>query len=118
LSAQKFKTFVPRRTKTVRHARRLRTVQTPVFSRYLFVALDLKRDRWRSVNGTTGVAYLLTADDIPVPVPEGIVETLLASTNERGTLDFDKAPQPGQEVRLIAGPFADALGIIERVSDA
>src|SRR5579862_8183633 len=58
LENQGFRTFVPKRHKTVRHARKLRTVESPFFPRYLFIVLDIERDRWRSVNGTFGVSRL------------------------------------------------------------
>ncbi len=45
LEGQGFSTFLPRYAKTVRHARKLSTVSAPLFPRYLFVALDLGRDR-------------------------------------------------------------------------
>src|SRR5271163_3401837 len=55
LGAQGFRSFLPRFHKTVRHARSLREVIAPVFPGYVFVVLDLERDRWRSINGTFGV---------------------------------------------------------------
>src|SRR6266540_2569590 len=70
LGWQGFRSFLPRHMKTVRHARKLRTVTAPVFPRYLFVALNLERDRWRSVNSTRGIASLFMAHDRPVPVPD------------------------------------------------
>src|SRR5690349_20642365 len=56
LENQNFPVFLPRRRKTCRHARRIETVLVPFFPGYLFVTLDLSKDRWRSVNGTYGVA--------------------------------------------------------------
>src|SRR5213594_3582300 len=55
LENQNFRAFLPKRQKTIRHARKLTTVEAAFFPRYLFVALDLHRDRWRAVNGTFGV---------------------------------------------------------------
>jgi Transcription termination factor nusG len=69
LGAQGFRTHVPQIQKTIRHARQLRTVQAPLFPRYLFLILDLGRDRWRSVYSTIGVSSLFTCEDRPVPVP-------------------------------------------------
>ena len=64
--------------KTIRHARQLRTVQAPLFPGYLFVILDLERDRWLSVRSTFGVSRLITTQDgRPIPVPGGIVESLI-----------------------------------------
>jgi transcription elongation factor/antiterminator RfaH len=118
LRAQGFSNFLPRRSKTVRHARKLRMVDAPVFPRYLFVALDLERDRWRSVNGTSGVASLVMAHKRPVAVPRGVVETLIRSSGETGKIRFTHDFQSGQKVRLIAGPFAEALGVLDRLDDA
>jgi transcription elongation factor/antiterminator RfaH len=118
LGRQGFRSFLPRYLKTVRHARKLREVNAPLFPRYLFVALNLERDRWRSVNSTTGVTNLFMMDDRPVPVRQGIVETLIQSADASGRLQFFDALVPGQKVRLVAGPFAQALGILSRLDDA
>jgi transcription antitermination factor NusG len=64
-----FRSFLPRMTKTVRHARKLRTVNSAVFPSYLFVVLNPGRDRWRSVNGAFGVASLIMRGETPQPVP-------------------------------------------------
>ena len=69
LDNQKFRVFVPRILKSRRHARKFETIRAPLFPRYIFIALDLGRDRWRSVNGTLGVDRLLTRGGEPEPVP-------------------------------------------------
>jgi transcription antitermination factor NusG len=61
---------LPQIEKTVRHARQLKTVRAPLFPNYLFIVLDLGRDRWLSVRSTVGVARLLTRSDGPIAVPE------------------------------------------------
>ena len=55
LGAQGFRAFLPQIQKTIRHARQLRTVRAPLFPRYMFLILDLGRDRWLSVRSTVGV---------------------------------------------------------------
>ena len=117
LSAQGFRNFLPRRIKTVRHARRIREVNAPVFPRYIFVALDLDRHQWRSVNGTIGVSSLFMAEDRPLPVPAGVVETLIMSADRTGRLRFAQDLRKGQKVRLVNGPFADALGVLDRLDN-
>jgi transcription antitermination factor NusG len=117
LERQGFRAFLPRRLKTVRHARKISTTLAPVFPGYLFAILDLGRDRWRSINGSKGVASLIMGADRPQPVPEGVVETLAQSTGEGGGLVFDNLA-PGQPVRLMAGPFADSHGVLDRLDGA
>ena len=112
LRRQGWQTFLPFQVATRRHARKFRTVQAPVFPRYVFVALDLDRHRWRSVNGTFGVQRLVMAADRPLRVPVGVVETLMQSTDRSGNLKFTAALEPGSRVRLASGPFADMLGVL------
>lgn len=113
LGRQGFHTYLPWMAKTVRHARRIRHVKAPAFSRYIFVRVDVTRDRWRSINGTIGVAGLIMSETMPLPVPEGIVEALLSYTDPLGNLSFDRDLQPGQSVRLKNGPFAEAIGRLQ-----
>ena len=118
LGAQGFRPFLPQVQKTIRHARQLRTVRAPLFPRYLFLILDPGRDRWLSVRSTIGVSSLFTCGDRPVPVPKGVVEALIARTNETGLALFDAGLTTGQTVRILSGPFADFVGTLERLDGA
>lgn len=117
LDAQGFDQFLPRRLKTVRHARKMRTICAPLFPRYIFVGLDLDRDRWRSVNGTAGILGLVMADGRPLPAPRGVVETLILSSDEQQRLLFASDLAPGEKVRLVAGPLAQSLGVLDSLDD-
>ena len=117
LGAQGFRTFQPQIQKTIRHARQLKTVRAPLFPRYLFVILDLERDRWLSVRSTVGVSRLFTQDGRPVPVPIGIVESLIERSEANLTrLDIDLVK--GQQVRILTGPFVDFVGTLDRLNEA
>ena len=118
LEAQGFRTFLPRYAKTVRHARKLRTVSAPFFPCYLFIALDLSRDRWRSINGTFGVASLVMGQESPVAVPSGIVEGLGAACAGDGHVHLSEALGLGDRVRVLSGPFADSVGELTRIDGA
>jgi transcription elongation factor/antiterminator RfaH len=118
LENQKFRTFLPKRLKTVRHARKSRTVHAPYFARYLFVALDLSKHQWRSVNGTFGVSALVMQGEKPNAVPHGVVEALIAASNERGILNIGQCFEIGQSIRLAVGPLADQLAILDRLDDS
>jgi transcription elongation factor/antiterminator RfaH len=118
LRNQGFRTFQPKRHKTVRHARRLSTVEAPYFPRYLFVVLDLARHQWRKVNGTFGVSRLVMRGDQPHPVPRGVVEALIATADARGILQLADKLRVGGSVRLMAGPFAEQLAILDQLDDS
>ena len=117
LDRQGFRHFLPQQRKTIRHARQFRTVLAPLFPGYLFVALDLGRERWRAINGTFGVVSLVRTGDEPRPVPPGIVEALIELSRGDRIVRFDRQLQEGQRIRMIAGPFAEQLGTLERLDD-
>ena len=115
LAAQGFRSFLPRYVKTVRHARKLRSVRAPFFPRYLFVALDLTRDRWRCVNSTGGVASLVMGDTRPLPAPPGVVEGLVAACGAGDLVGPGDGLGVGDQVRLLSGPFAGLAGELVRL---
>jgi transcriptional antiterminator RfaH len=119
LDLQSYRSFLPVQLETRRHARQFRTVLAPVFPRYIFVILDVERQRWRSVNGTLGVERLIGDGQGPLAVAPGVVETLVQSSDRRGALAY----QPdglavGDRVKLVAGPFAGSLGVLQRLDGA
>src|SRR5262249_13063926 len=118
LGGQGFKTHFPPIPKHSRHARRRMPVTPPLFPRYMFLSLDPGRDRWLSVRSTAGVSSLFTCEDRPVPVPNGVVEALVARTDEAGLALFDAGLAMGQTVRILSGPFADFVGTLERLDGA
>jgi transcriptional antiterminator RfaH len=118
LQAQGFATYLPRRTKTIKHARQFRTIEGPLFPGYLFVAFDLSRESWRAINGTFGIRSLIMSGERPAPVPVGVVEALMAMQDSLGRISFASNLQLGKEVRLLAGPFAEMVGQLVACDDA
>jgi transcriptional antiterminator RfaH len=115
LAGQGFRVFLPKVSRNVRHARKTKAVHAPAFPGYLFVALDLQRDRWRSINGTFGVMCLIMAEERPLPVPRGVVETIIEYMDESGVCRFDRELTEGQSIRVTAGPLAEAVGELVRL---
>ena len=96
VEAQSFRAFCPHVMRTIRHARKSRTTKSAFFPGYLFVSLDLDRDRWRSVNGTLGVTRLVGgADGLPIATPRGVVEALQQYVDESGPAGSIAISKPG-----------------------
>src|SRR5262245_122871 len=76
LVKQGFEVFLPRYLKRWTHARRTASRPTPLFPRYLFVAIDVERQRWRSINGTIGVVRIVGTGARPTPVPSAVIDEL------------------------------------------
>jgi transcriptional antiterminator RfaH len=119
LRQQGFRTYLPRYLRSRRHARRTEQVLRPLFPRYLFVALDIARDRWRAIHSTFGVSHLLLAGEEPVAVPHGVIDDIRAREGGDGLvkLGLPAGLGPGSRVRLIDSIFADATGVLERAAD-
>ena len=118
LRNQGFTAFLPCQRRTRRHARRFDSVRRPLFPGYLFVQLDLARDRWRSVNGTLGVAKLVGNSDLPSAAPMGAIEMIRAACDEFGVVHDTVDVAPGDTVRVTNGPFFDLVGRLERLDGA
>jgi transcriptional antiterminator RfaH len=112
LEGQGYRAFCPRYCKTVRHARKTKRVLAPLFPNYLFLRLDVRRDQWRSVNGTRGVVRLIMQGETPPPVPRGIVEVLQARFGADQPMDWTAVFKIGQAVRIVDGPFVDFVGTL------
>jgi transcription antitermination factor NusG len=88
----------------------------PLFPGYIFVIIDVSKQRWRSVNGTFGVALIMGAERVK-PVPLGLVEALVASWENGGAAGPDGGLEIGQKVRMLSGPFAETLCRLEHLDD-
>jgi transcription antitermination factor NusG len=112
-----FRNFLPRLRRTVRHARKLRDTLSPLFPGYIFIVIDLSKHRWRSINGTFGVASLIMGGEQPMPVPPGVVEALVASYANCGAIRLDDGLEIGQKVRILSGPFAETICRLAHLDD-
>ncbi|MDW8125917.1 MAG: transcriptional activator RfaH [Geminicoccaceae bacterium] len=117
LERQGFRCFLPLLRRSLRHARKVEVRLCALFPRYLFLVLDLERDRWRSVRGTYGVARLLMEGERPRAVPPGVVEALLAAADAHGALCAGREVRPGDRVRILVGPLADRLATVTRLDE-
>jgi transcription antitermination factor NusG len=112
-----FRSFLPRLRRTVRHARRSQETLQPLFPGYIFIIIDLSKHRWRSVNGTFGVASLIMGAEQPRPVPPGVVEALIASCESCGAVRVGDGFEIGQKVRILSGPFAETICRLAHLDD-
>ena len=119
LSRQGFDIYFPRYIKRRRHARRIETVPAPLFPRYLFVAIDLNAQRWRSIFSTVGVSRLVCNGEDPSPVPVGIVEALKSREDANGFIKLDCRPRfhVGDKIRVLDGAFSSCLGLFEGMAE-
>jgi transcriptional antiterminator RfaH len=119
LERQGFLPFLPRYLKRRRHARRTEIVGVPLFPRYVFVSVDIARQRWHAIRSTIGIVRLIERKDGPVVVTPGIVEGLIARQDEQGFIRLGSPAglKAGDSVRVLGGAFEQCLGLLEQISD-
>ena len=113
LRRQGFVNFYPFVTKSLRSGRRSYTGTGPLFPSYIFVQLDPGRAPWRAIESTFGVRAIVKAGGSPAAMPGGVVDALMAMSDENGLFSFRAQLTPGDAVRFLGGPFAGLVGTLE-----
>ena len=116
LERQGFKTFLPLQNVTKRSAHKFVDRNVPLFSGYMFVELDVAQNAWRKVNGTLGVARIVSLGGTPTPVPSAIVNEFISRCDDDGILCPTQGLEVGQDVQVLRGPFANFVAKVEEIS--
>jgi transcriptional antiterminator RfaH len=119
LMRQGFEIYLPRYLKRRHHARKVDFAAKPLFPRYLFVAIDVATQRWRSIQSTFGVVRLVSNGLDPAMVPERVVSALRAREDHKGFITMETNPTfaPGDKVRVLAGAFVDNAALFQGMAD-
>lgn len=116
LRRQGFYTWLPLYRRMRKHARRVDNVFAPLFPGYLFVRFDPEVERWRSINSTFGVIRLLSNGDVPLAVPDDLVETIMQRRDESGLVVLPtKRLAVGNAVKVAFGSVAQLEGLVQEM---
>jgi transcriptional antiterminator RfaH len=119
LVQQGFEIYLPRYMKRRSHARKIEKVAAPLFPRYMFVRIDIATQRWRSIQSTYGVSHLVLSGSDPAPVAGRVIDALKAREDASGFVKLDQRANftIGEKVRVLAGVFAENLGLFDGMAD-
>ena len=119
LVRQGFEVYLPRYLKLRSHARKIEKVPVPLFPRYMFVRIDVATQRWRSVQSTFGVSRLVLNGSDPAPLAQQVISCLREREDASGYVQLDQRPKfaLGAKVRVLAGVFAENLGLFDGMAD-
>ena len=94
------------------------TVPRKVFPGYILVRMKLDDDSWYTVRNTPGVTGFVGGNQKPTPLSRREVERFLGVQKEEEKVKprFKPAWEVGEQVRVVAGPFADFNGVIEDIN--
>lgn len=96
-----------------RRQRRVTVIET-LFPSYLFVWMSLDPGPWYAVKWTPGVRAIVTTGEVPVPVPDDAIHFLMDRSVDGGVIPWQPRYPAGATVRVLRGPFAGLVGILER----
>ena len=115
LGNQGFETFYPQlvRAPRVRRGKFEVPLPVPLFPKYLFVRLDLGEPGWQSINGTRGVVRLMCMDDRPSPVPQAVMDRMVAAGEVIHESLAGLPFAPGESVEFTEGPMIGLRGIVK-----
>ena len=108
----------PRYVKTVRHARRQKQVEAPLFPGYLFLKLSADSPNWRNVNWIPGSIGLIKFGNSPSPLKNDFVEEFISNLGSDGVVGFNQELKRGDRVQALGGPFDGLIGEVIKMSDS
>jgi transcriptional antiterminator RfaH len=109
LERQGFHCYRPvRQAEKIRERHRC-TVSEPLFPGYVFIHLNRVNDNWHAIRSTRGVNHIVRFNEYPLPVRDEIIEGIRARL--AGPERQVPYLQPGQQVRITEGAFAQLEGI-------
>lgn len=93
------------------------TESAPMFPLYLFINLQEGTDDWGPIRSTIGIARLVRFGQIPARIPDQLILMLKSREDEKGIQRLPvKTVQPGDKVRIAAGPFEGYEAIVQATS--
>jgi transcription termination/antitermination protein NusG len=110
-----FQVVVPVEDEVEVHEGQRRTVQRKVYPGYVLVEMCLSDESWYVVRNTPGVTGFVGPSNKPAPLADDEVAAILKqmrADTPRVKVSFTR----GQSVRIVDGPFAEFIGIVDAVN--
>jgi len=114
LNRQGFETFLPLHNSTSRKASRFINTSKPLFPGYMFIRFNKAEPEWHKINNTYGVSRLVTFNSILRSIPNTFIENLMKRYDLSGKLLPVKNLEKGDQVKVLNGPFANFVAIVEK----
>lgn len=114
LERQGYAVYLPRlKLPRLRRARWYDLVE-PLFPRYLFAGVRPAEQCLHPIRSTRGVAALVRSGERYAPVSRSLLDALRARADEQGLHQlFADSLEPGEKVRIVAGPFAGLEAVFQ-----
>lgn len=106
--------FLPREMRRRLWRGRWQEFLRPVFPGYVFISPHAEFRNWRSLHVIRGFSRFVAFGDAgPARVPAQLVEAMRMRCDLEDVLQRSDVLEPGRNVRVLTGPFADTVARIE-----
>lgn len=114
MSERILQVIVPTETEIeIRNGQR-REVERKVFPGYVLVKMIMDEDSWYLVRNSPGVTSFVSMGNKPTPLGEEEVKKIL-NRIESDVPRLKVSFQPGEQVRIMSGPFAEFNGTVDEI---
>jgi transcription antitermination factor NusG len=110
LESKGVESFLPTSTTASRWKDRTVRIHLPLFPSYVFARIELARRV--AVLTVPGVIRILSANGVPIPIPDSEIDAVRRCINEGAKLEAHTFVTSGMRVRVRSGPFAGLEGIV------
>lgn len=117
LQRQEFTVYCPVVKRRIRHARKVHDTLRPMFPSYMFVSVEPKLQRWRSILSTIGVRSVVRCGDDPSLIDDDFIRALKAREVDGAIVKPAQAFVVGQQVRLSTGAFDGVVATIIELNE-
>jgi transcriptional antiterminator RfaH len=92
-------------------------VTEAMFPGYIFAHFGY-REKYRHVAASIGVSHIVKFGGVASIVSDSIIHELRAAVVDEETVEIKSSIEPGQEVKLLQGPFAGIRAVVTQVMPA
>jgi transcriptional antiterminator RfaH len=116
LQRQGFTPFRPLIWESRRSGQAMASVLRPMFPGYVFVKFDILQPDWCKIRSTRGITRLIGQDATgPSKLPTALILDMKARCASNLPAGPSNTFEPGDQVHVACGPFADFLATVEKV---
>jgi transcriptional antiterminator RfaH len=116
LQRQGFTPFRPLIWESRRTGQTMASFLRPMFPGYVFVQFDVTQPTWSKIRSTRGITRLIGNDtNGPRKLPTDLILDMKARCASNLPAGPSNAFEPGDQVHVACGPFADFLATVENV---
>jgi len=103
--------YLPTITVTKKWSDRKKKIQEPVFRGYIFIKVN-EHERLRALQNAS-IIKTVTFDGKPAVIPEWEIENLRNLLSDNPEVFISDRIEVGTKVKIISGPFADVIGLVQ-----